>query len=138
MMGPLFEDDSGQGDIHLRISIMTVILSTLVRAGGGGVNQWTCPRDAGFEARSGGSAALRIEQLFPAVRPGKTPPHDALHDQVIGGVGDADAHSEVELPLWPEIHIDCRKELLLLICVADRILPANRMRRNTRAPRRFS
>ena len=30
MMGPLFEDDSGQGDIHLRISIMTVLLSTLV------------------------------------------------------------------------------------------------------------
>ncbi len=30
MMGPLFEDDSGQGDIHLRISIMTVILSTAV------------------------------------------------------------------------------------------------------------
>jgi putative ABC transport system permease protein len=30
MMGPLFEDDSGQGDIHLRISIMTVVLSTMV------------------------------------------------------------------------------------------------------------
>ena len=30
MMGPLFEDDSGQGDIHLRISLMTVILSTAV------------------------------------------------------------------------------------------------------------
>src|SRR6201982_943634 len=30
MMGPLFEDDSGQGDIHLRISMMTVILSTAV------------------------------------------------------------------------------------------------------------
>jgi putative ABC transport system permease protein len=30
MMGPLFEDDSGQGDIHLRISMMTVVLSTLV------------------------------------------------------------------------------------------------------------
>ena len=28
MMGPLFEDDSGQGDIHLRISMMTVALST--------------------------------------------------------------------------------------------------------------
>jgi putative ABC transport system permease protein len=28
MMGPLFEDDSGQGDIHLRISMMTVLLST--------------------------------------------------------------------------------------------------------------
>jgi putative ABC transport system permease protein len=30
MMGPLFEDDSGQGDIHLRISMMTVILSSAV------------------------------------------------------------------------------------------------------------
>jgi len=30
MMGPLFEDESGQGDIHLRISVMTVILSTAV------------------------------------------------------------------------------------------------------------
>jgi len=30
MMGPLFEDDSGKGDIHLRISMVTVTLSTLV------------------------------------------------------------------------------------------------------------
>jgi putative ABC transport system permease protein len=30
MMGPLFEDDSGQGDIHLRISMMTVLLSGAV------------------------------------------------------------------------------------------------------------
>ena len=30
MMGPLFEDDSGQGDIHLRISMMTVIVSSAV------------------------------------------------------------------------------------------------------------
>jgi putative ABC transport system permease protein len=30
MMGPLFEDNSGQGDIHLRISLITVALSTLV------------------------------------------------------------------------------------------------------------
>lgn len=30
MMGPLFEDESGQGDIHLRISMMTVLLSSLV------------------------------------------------------------------------------------------------------------
>jgi putative ABC transport system permease protein len=30
MMGPLFEDDSGKGDIHLRISMMTVTLSSLV------------------------------------------------------------------------------------------------------------
>jgi len=30
MLGPMFEDDSGQGDIHLRISLMTVVLSTIV------------------------------------------------------------------------------------------------------------
>jgi putative ABC transport system permease protein len=30
MMGPLFEDDSGQGDIHLKISLMTVLLSSAV------------------------------------------------------------------------------------------------------------
>jgi putative ABC transport system permease protein len=30
LMGPLFEDDSGQADIHLRISMMTVLLSTAV------------------------------------------------------------------------------------------------------------
>jgi len=28
MMGPLFEDESGKGDIHLKISLMTVLLST--------------------------------------------------------------------------------------------------------------
>jgi putative ABC transport system permease protein len=30
MMGPLFEDDSGQADIHLRISMLTVMLSSVV------------------------------------------------------------------------------------------------------------
>src|SRR5436309_14302163 len=30
LMGPLFEDESGQADIHLRISMMTVMLSTAV------------------------------------------------------------------------------------------------------------
>jgi len=30
LMGPLFEDESGKADIHLRISLMTVTLSTLV------------------------------------------------------------------------------------------------------------
>ena len=28
LMGPLFEDDSGKADIHLRISLVTVLLST--------------------------------------------------------------------------------------------------------------
>ena len=30
LMGPLFEDDSGKADIHLQISLMTVMLSTVV------------------------------------------------------------------------------------------------------------
>src|SRR6478735_3728765 len=30
MMGPLFEDESGQGDIHLRISMMTILVSSAV------------------------------------------------------------------------------------------------------------
>ncbi len=30
LMGPLFEDDSGKADIHLRISLMTVLISSLV------------------------------------------------------------------------------------------------------------
>jgi putative ABC transport system permease protein len=30
MMGPLFEDESGKGDIHLKISMMTIALSTIV------------------------------------------------------------------------------------------------------------
>ncbi|HEX3103386.1 MAG TPA: ABC transporter permease [Terriglobales bacterium] len=30
LMGPLFEDDSGRGDIHLHISLMTLAVSTLV------------------------------------------------------------------------------------------------------------
>ncbi len=30
LMGPLFEDDSGKGDIHLQISLMTVMISTVV------------------------------------------------------------------------------------------------------------
>jgi putative ABC transport system permease protein len=30
LMGPLFEDDSGRGDIHLHISVMTLTVSTLV------------------------------------------------------------------------------------------------------------
>ena len=30
LMGPLFEDDSGKADIHLKISMFTIMLSTLV------------------------------------------------------------------------------------------------------------
>src|SRR5579863_3134150 len=49
------------------------------------------------------------------MRPRETPAHDAFDDQVIGGSGCADADSKVELPLWPQIEIDGRNELLLLI-----------------------
>jgi ABC-type antimicrobial peptide transport system permease subunit len=30
LLGPLFEDESGKADIHLRISFFTVMISTLV------------------------------------------------------------------------------------------------------------
>ena len=30
LIGPLFEDDSGKADIHLRISLFTVMISTVV------------------------------------------------------------------------------------------------------------
>ncbi len=30
LMGPLFEDESGRGDSHLQISLMTVMISTVV------------------------------------------------------------------------------------------------------------
>jgi putative ABC transport system permease protein len=30
LLGPLFEDESGKADIHLHISAMTVLLSTMV------------------------------------------------------------------------------------------------------------
>ena len=48
------------------------------------------------------------------VRPGKAPSDNALDDQVIGGSGCADAYSKVELPLWTQIDVDGRNELLLL------------------------
>ena len=55
MMGPLFEDDSGQGDIHLRISMMTVIAFERGAAG--------CGRD---------------QRLVPALRASKLDPVEAL------------------------------------------------------------
>ena len=67
MMGPLFEDDSGQGDIHLRISVMTVLLSTRGVAFRGR-DQRPGPGDAGIETRPGGSPALRINALNGAER----------------------------------------------------------------------
>ena len=30
LMGPLFEDESGKGDIHLHISVMTLAISSIV------------------------------------------------------------------------------------------------------------
>ena len=59
MMGPLFEDDSGQGDIHLRISLMTVILSTAVLLVVG-VISGLVPAMPSLETRSSGGATLRI------------------------------------------------------------------------------
>ena len=59
LMGPLFEDDSGRGDIHLQISLVTVTISTHGAVAGRRA-QRIGSRDESFEARSGGSAALRI------------------------------------------------------------------------------
>src|SRR5271167_635434 len=56
-----------------------------------------------------------MPRLFLVVRPGEAPPEDAFDDQVIGGRGCADADSEVELPLRPQIEVNGRNELLLLI-----------------------
>jgi hypothetical protein len=61
MMGPLFEDESGNGDIHLKISIMTVLLPpeccySWEPADGAGV--------ARFQARSGGGFAVRVRALL--------------------------------------------------------------------------
>src|ERR1700674_3866578 len=49
------------------------------------------------------------------VGPGEAPPEDALDNQMIGGSGCADADSEVELPLRPQIEVNRRNELLLLL-----------------------
>src|SRR5580698_6253259 len=46
---------------------------------------------------------------------GKTPTNDALNNQMIGGSSRADSHSKVELPLWSQIEVNGRNELLLLI-----------------------
>ncbi|HUJ95649.1 MAG TPA: ABC transporter permease [Terriglobales bacterium] len=51
LMGPLYEDDSGKADIHLKISLMTVMLSTLVLLAVGVV--------------SGLAPALRASKLDP-------------------------------------------------------------------------
>ena len=47
--------------------------------------------------------------------PGESAAHDAFHDEVVGGMSGSDADSEVELPLWTEIHVDGGEELLLLV-----------------------
>ena len=56
LLGPLFEDTSGKGDIHLNISAMTVFLSTCVLLFVG-----------------------VICGLIPAVRAAKLDPVEALH-----------------------------------------------------------
>ena len=47
--------------------------------------------------------------------PGESAAHDAFHDEVVGGMSGSDADSEVEFPLWTEIHVDGGEELLLLV-----------------------
>src|SRR5579863_649211 len=47
--------------------------------------------------------------------PGKTPTNNALNNQMIGGSSRADADTEVELPVWPQIEINRGDKLLLLI-----------------------
>ena len=64
LMGPLFEDDSGQADIHLRISLMTVFLSGMVLLVVGVISGMV-PAHAGVEAGSGGGAAVRVTGIRP-------------------------------------------------------------------------
>ena len=61
-MGPLFEDDSGKADIHLQISLATVMLSTLVLLAVG-VASGLVPALARLEARSGGSIEVRVRVM---------------------------------------------------------------------------
>ena len=49
------------------------------------------------------------------VCPGEATAENAFDDQVIGRSGRADPNSKVEFPLWPQVDIDGREELLLLI-----------------------
>ena len=64
LMGPLFEDDSGKADIHLQISLATVMLSTPGAAGGR-----SCQRPgagvARLEVGSGGGAEVRVKHCHP-------------------------------------------------------------------------
>ena len=61
LMGPLFEDDSGKADIHLQISLATVMLSTLVLLVVGVVSG-TGAGAARLEAGPGGGAAVRVRR----------------------------------------------------------------------------
>ncbi len=65
MMGPLFEDDSDQRDIQLRISIVTVVLSTAALC---------------FAGINSG--------LVPAVRASKLDPVEAFRYEYFLGAGD--------------------------------------------------
>ena len=62
LMGPLFEDDSGKADIHLQISLATVMLSS-PGAAGGGSDQRPGTGLARLEARSGGGIEVRVKRL---------------------------------------------------------------------------
>jgi hypothetical protein len=50
-----------------------------------------------------------------AVRPGKTPSDNAFDDEMVGRARGAHTHTEVELPLRPEIDVNGGEELLLLV-----------------------
>ena len=62
LMGPLFEDDSGKADIHLQISLATVMLSTLVLLAVG-VASGLVPALRASKLGSGRSAAIRVKRL---------------------------------------------------------------------------
>src|SRR5947207_5281589 len=65
-------------------------------------------------------AGFRAESMLPV----KPPSDDALHDQVVGRASHTDTHAEVEFPLRPEVHVNGREELLLLL--AQTVEPGQR------------
>ncbi len=54
----------------------------------------------------------------------KATAYDHFQDEVVSGSGQANADAKVELPLWRDIEIDGRKNLMLLFAL--RIKPTQR------------
>ena len=52
---------------------------------------------------------------FVLVSPTEAPSYDALHDQMVGGVGHIHAYAEIEFPTGREIEVDGGKDLLRLM-----------------------